>query len=60
MSNVIKPSFSRPPYTSLQELYDKLREVLDDHASDIPAVSVIGVLVMLQQHLISEVTQEAE
>jgi hypothetical protein len=54
MSNVINHQFSDTPYGQLSELYDRLREVINDYAGEIPTAAAVGVLVMVQKHLIEE------
>jgi hypothetical protein len=51
MSVVIKHKFSTAPYGQLQELYDRLDDVIDEYAGQVATASVIGILTMLQHDL---------
>ena len=55
---VISHRFSDAPFGQLQEIYDRLRDVVDDYAGEVATVSVVGVLAMLQQHIINEAGDE--
>ena len=54
MSNVVNHRFSDAPFGQLQEMYNRLRDVIDDYAGEVATVSVVGVLAMLQHHIINE------
>jgi uncharacterized protein YdcH (DUF465 family) len=56
VADVQKVRFSDAPFTKLQELHDRLSDIIFEYEGDVPLAGVIGVLRILEHTVLEKNT----
>ncbi len=56
MADVQRVQFSDAPFTKLQELHDRLNNVIFEYEGDVPLAGVLGVLRILEHSILEKST----
>jgi uncharacterized protein YdcH (DUF465 family) len=56
VSNIKKVKFSDTPFTKLQELHDRLNDVIFEYENEVPLAGVLGVLRILEHTILEKNT----
>ena len=56
MADVQRVQFSDTPFTKLQELHDRLSDVIFEYSGDVPLAGVLGVLRILEHTILEKNT----
>ena len=52
MSDIKRVQFSETPFTKLQEMHDRLSDVIFEYDGDVPLAGVLGVLRILEHSVL--------
>jgi hypothetical protein len=54
VANVQRVQFSDTPFTKLQELHDRLNDIIFEYENDVPLAGVLGVLRILEHTILEK------
>jgi hypothetical protein len=52
LDNLHKVQFSETPFTKLQEMHDRLSDIIFEYSGDVPLAGVLGVLRILEHSVL--------